>query len=295
MIRNGTLASYAGETVDALVVGDSQGFGNGVDFDATIAGSAAKGAHASGFKIANASVGGHVARNQFELIQWLEQEQGLKVANYILLLTPSMIVSCDGYTRAAVGEDGRLYDQPKSPKERSLIYLKSNSVAYARLRNAIRNSGIGNQPSSSAQFIYHVYGDGLDEREVQKKLKAYLKGFDEFARSNGARVWLVYVPLTVEVEFDSVLQAANAQGIVLDRDLPFRTCATVAAELGLPLLNLRPVLERVRAEAGELHLKGDYHYNAQASKACGLDLWQWLSAAVNRVTYATNPSKFPKR
>lgn len=274
------LACHGGETIDALVIGDSQGFGNGVNFASTIAGGAAEAAHASGLRIANASVGGHLAKNQFELIQWLEHEQGLKVANYILLLTPSMTVSCDGYTRAIVGEDGRIYDKPKSQRERSLIFLKSNSVAYPRVRNAIRNLGIGIQASSSAKFIFRVYGYGLNEQKVQKELKDYLARFDEFARRNGARVWLVYVPLTVEVEFDSVLQAAKSQGISLDRDLPFRTCATVAGELGLPLRSLRPVLEGVRADVGELHLKGDYHYNADASKACGLDLWHWLAPAL---------------
>ena len=286
-----SLGCRAGEAIDALVLGDSQGFGNGVDFDATIAGRAAEEAHASGFRLANASVGGHVGRNQFELVQWLDGQQGVRVANYILLLTPSMTVSCNGYTRAMVGDDGRLYDRPKSPKERSLIYLKSNSVAYARVRNAIRNLGIGNQPSSSAQFIFRVYGAGLDEPKVQKELKDYLKRFTEFASRNGARVWLVYVPLTVEVEFEAVSQAANSQGLTLDRDLPFRICANVAAELGLPLKNLRPTLERVRSEVGQLHLKGDYHYNAYASRACGIDLWRWFTESQTRVTYAVNPKK----
>jgi hypothetical protein len=267
--------------LDALVIGDSQGFGNGVGFESTIPGHLAEEARAAGLRIANASVGGHVARNQFELIQWLVEEQRLKVANYILLLTPSMTVSCDGYTRSSVGEDGRLYDRPKTSTERAIISLKSNAVTYARVRNAVRNFGIGNQASSSSDFLFYLFGHGLNEQRVQSNLKDYLVRFNDFARHHEARVWLVYVPLTVEAEFDSVAEAARAQGIALDRDLPLRSCTSVATALGLPFRNLRPVLEAVKAERAELHLKGDYHYSAKASTAAGDDLWSWLAPLLN--------------
>lgn len=289
------LASHDGEVLDALIVGDSQGFGNGVNFEYSVAGVAAEAAHACGLNIANSSVGGHVAQNQFELVQWLEQAHQLTARNYVLLLTPSMTVGCGGYTREAVGEDGRLYDQPKSPRERGLIALKSNSVSYHRFRNAVRGLGIGNRASDSNQTLFYVYGGGgLDELKARQSLKEYVARFHDYASAHGARLWLVYVPLTVEVEFEPVLQAGKAKGVTLDRDLPLRLCTEVAAESGLPLKSLRPVLEQVKAASGELHLKGDYHYCANTSKLCGLDLWQWLEPALkNNVTSKTTPHTLP--
>ncbi len=50
------------------------------------------------------------ALTQLELARWLSQEQGIKVSNYILLVTPLMLRNPDGHTQAKVGPDGRVYE-----------------------------------------------------------------------------------------------------------------------------------------------------------------------------------------
>lgn len=284
------LATRPGSSVDVLFLGDSQGFGNGVNIEDTIAGAAAMAAFPAGWRFANASVGGHSMRNQLELARWLQDEQKIKVANYVVLLSPTMLAYSDTYTRATVGHDGKLYDKPKNPAELLSIYLKTHSVCYSRVRDAFRNSGIGNSPSASAQFILGLYGHGRDEQTMHETLKKSLEEFAGFAAAHCARVRLVYVPLTVEAEFDAVRKAAAKQGISLDRDLPLRVCQTVAAELDLPLENLRPDLERLQAEGQQLHLKGDYHYDGHVSKTCGLDLWHRYQPLLTRAKSAPGTS-----
>jgi hypothetical protein len=229
-------------------------------------------------------------QNQFELARWLQDEQKIKVANYVLLLSPIMVSYSDTYTRATVGRDGKLYDEPKNLAELFSIYLKTHSVCYSRVRDAIRNAGIGNSPTVAAQFIFGVYGHGRDEQTVDKTLKKSLEEFSAFAKAHGAQVRLVYVPLTVEAEFDAVRKAAAKQGITLDRDLPLRACQTVAAELHLPMENLRPELERLHAEGQQLHLKGDYHYDGRVSKICGLDLWHRYKSLLTNAKSAPGTS-----
>jgi len=287
------LATKAGDSIDVLFLGDSQGFGNGVNFEDTIAGAAAMAASVRGWRLANASVGGHSARNQLELARWLQDDQKISVGNYVLLFTPTMLINCDSYMRETVGQDGRLYDKPKNFLELLAISLKTNSVCYSRVRDAVRNSGIGNIPSASEQFIFGLYGGGPDERRINGTLKAFLGEFSAFAAIHGANVRIVYLPLTVEADFDPVRKAAGTQGISLNRDFPLRILQTVAAELKLPVENLRPELERLHAQGRQLNLKGDYHWDSYVSRTCGLALWSRIEPLLTKSQYPIETSDNP--
>jgi hypothetical protein len=276
------LATKADDELDVLFVGDSQGFGNGVNYEDTIAGTVATAAAQIDWRIANTSVGGHFAQNQLELARWLRDQQRVKVANYVLLLTPGMATNCDSYNRAVVGEDGRLYDKPKNSLDLATIFLKRNSVSYSRLRDALRNGGIGDVPTAEAPWIFRIFGAGIDEKNARESLRGFLMQFQQFATLQGAKLVVVYVPLTVEIEFDAVAQAAATRGVALDRDFPLRICSSVTAELNLPLLSLRQELEKLHERNRALHLKGDYHYDTGLSKDCGLRLWADLKPILTR-------------
>src|ERR1043166_4953566 len=62
--RDLRLATHPGDRPDAIILGDSQGFGNGVNFEESVAGVVANLAASEGLRLANASVGGHGTRNQ---------------------------------------------------------------------------------------------------------------------------------------------------------------------------------------------------------------------------------------
>jgi len=108
------LAVGQGERVDVLFLGDSQGFGNGVSFEESVCGVAAQLARRDGLRVANACVGGHAALNQLELARWLCETQHLSARTYVLLATPVLVRNADGFTRARVGADGRLYETPRA-------------------------------------------------------------------------------------------------------------------------------------------------------------------------------------
>lgn len=273
---SGRFATKAGTTLDFLFVGDSQGFGNGVDFEKTIPGVVAEEAATIGLRSANASVGGHGPFNQVELVRELQDKEGLQVRHYVVLLTSGMAMYGSGYNRASVGADGRLYAPETAPLQQLLIFLKQSSVAYSRLRNAVRNLGLGATPSADAPFILQVYATNGKEAEARANLKLFLTSLSELGVKNGATVAVVYVPLTVEVEFAGVEAAAGERGMVADRELPRTIVREVTSELGLPLIDLRPVLEAEAAAAKSLHLAGDYHYSDTLSRAAGVEVWRKL-------------------
>jgi hypothetical protein len=260
------------DPIDVLLVGDSQGFGNGVNFEDTIGGSTAAVAAQQGYRVCNASVGGHSLASQLRVTRWLVEEQGLRVRSFVLLLTPAMIHSSDKLNQAIVGDDGRLYGA-LGVKTRLHRWAKSNLVVYSRLRDAVRNLGIGVDPTEGSATVFSFY-QGEGEQEIaEQTLLSSIEEFRKFAIRNGAIIHLVYVPLTVEATFESVRQAAAKRNITLDQDASFRVAAWVAARLKIPLLDLRPVLQQIHSDGQVLIVKGDFHYSPVLSRACGERLW----------------------
>jgi len=267
--RDRRFAVHPGDLLDVVFLGDSQGFGNGVSFESTIAGTVAACEYNRQLRVANISVGGHTITQQLELLQRLVTEDHLRARTYVLLTTPVMALGCDGYTHAAVGADGRLYDGPKTAEQMAVIYLKSHSVTYSRIRDAIRNIGIGLAPPRDTPFLFRLYDAGVDEQRVTNTLTHCVQQLTAFADTQRANLAMVYVPLTVEAGFSDISEAAASHGIRLDPDLPSRIAASVSRRLGVPFLDLRPVARDLRANGDPLHLKGDYHYDATLSSSCG--------------------------
>lgn len=270
-----------GDSIDILFIGDSQGFGNGVNYEETIAGGVGEFARAKNMRVANASVGGHDLANQLELVRWLHEEQKLRVSRYIILLSPKMaMTSCGSFSRAIVGEDGRLYDGSKTKVEMAFIWVKTQAVGYARLRDAIRNIGIGVNPSSDVPFVVRIFDGSSDEEGLIGKLVQCLTEFRDLAARDGGTLSVVYVPLTVEADFAPVRKAGEARGLWLDRDLPMRVCMAAAGKLDVPLYNMRTVLEKAHSQGEGLHLKGDFHFDSRLSIACSKYLWQEIETSI---------------
>ena len=262
--------------IDVLLIGDSQGFGNGVNFEDTIAGSMATLAAQQGYRVCNASVGGHSLASQLQLAKWLVDEQGLTVRNFVLLLTPVMIHSSDKPNEAIVGDDGRLYDE-FTTRARLHRWAKSNLVVYSRVRDAVRNLGIGVDPTVGSSDVFSFYDPRHGQQTAQDTLLATVEKFKNFAASHGATIQMVYVPLTVEATFESVRQAAAKQNIRLDPVVSFQVAASVARRAGIPLHDLRPVLQQVHSDGQVLIVKGDFHYSPLLSRASGARLWADLA------------------
>jgi hypothetical protein len=262
-----------GAVVDYLVIGDSQGFGNGLNFEDTIAGRFANLAANARVTVANASVGGHSLASQLEVARWLVDTQDVQVRNFVLLFSPALIENSDRLNHVAVGPDGRIYGAPPTLRMQAVLWLRTNSVTYSRLRDATRNLGIGAEPAKGSPTVFEFYREDQGEAS-SARLSTAISDFQQFALARGAKVHAVYIPLTVEADFSTVQGAAKAQGLTLNPDLPKARCEQVVRKLGIPLHNLKPVAERVHAEGHVLTVKADFHYSAALSRECGEALWE---------------------
>jgi hypothetical protein len=266
-----------GETADLILFGDSQGFGNGLNYEDTLAGAVADIAAQNQRKVGNTSVGGHGFLNQVALIEWLNREHSVRASQYVALLTPLMVMNGDGFVRAEVGTDGRLYSHALTGFGKILLWLKLNTATYGRLRDAARNSGIGVKHDAEP-FVFQVYS-GSYRAQAEEKLLSSLKRMKQWAGDRESKLSIVYVPLTVEVESEALQRSAAERGIVLDLDAPFRVCSSVASKLELPVHTLRPVLEQFHRDKKPLTLRADFHYNAEVSRAGATSIWRHLETS----------------
>ncbi len=127
--------SVAG-TSHIVILGDSQAYGEGLDYEDTVVGQLASLASERGFIVNNAAVGGHYLENQFELARWLDDE-GVQPKHIIVLLTPYLIATAGHYNHVFVGPDGVLYDKESASRHHLTRWLKRHTVVYARVRNAV--------------------------------------------------------------------------------------------------------------------------------------------------------------
>jgi len=274
--RDRRFATVPGDKIDVVVVGDSQGFGNGVNYEDSIAGSLARAADQDGYRVANTSVGGHSLKTQFSLIRWLHEEQHLEFANLVILLTPVMVANCDADNHAIVGGDGRLYGQEVGPGMRVRKWMKTSTVVYGRVRDAVRGLGVGLNPGEASPMVFSLYSPGDPEQQARRALGSCLGKFLTYGTALGASLQVVYVPLTIEADFDPTRRAAARHGIILDEQVPLRICAEVADDLTLRLHSLKPTVIQAHAERLTLNVKGDAHYSPALSRRCGKSVWDSL-------------------
>jgi hypothetical protein len=185
---------------------------------------------------------------------------------------------------AIVGRDGRLYDQTVGLGARTRLWAKTHLVSYGRVRDAVRNSGIGVEPAKNSPSVFEYYRSDRESAGTERDLLAGLGKLRVFADRHAAGLQLVYVPLTVEGDFGPLRDFAAKSGVALQRDVPLSICATVAQDLRLPLYDLRPVLEQTLAAGHALNVKTDFHYSAVLSRASAATLAARRSCRLGEVS-----------
>lgn len=260
-------------SVDYLVLGDSQGFGQCLDYEVTIVGRIAALAAQEGRHVANISVGGHYLKNQLEIARWLHEEKYIAMDNVIVLLTPYLISTAGQYNRAKVSSDGKLYGGEPTLVTRLAVWAKTHTAIFGRVRNAVRNV-VGFEQDNS--MLLNIFETGEREKQGASNLLEVLREIRDWTESIDASLIIVYTPLALELNFASVAMLAAQTSQNLDAGLPSRQTRDAAEILGLPLLNLRPALSDILEAGNPLTCRGDPHYNEDTSFVCARLIWDSL-------------------
>jgi hypothetical protein len=285
------------QAIDLLIVGDSQAFGLGVDFDESLAGTIIKEAARDRVRAANSAIGGHYLRNQLELLHWLTENANLRVKHYVVLVTPYVLVSPGDLNPADVGPDGRLYNGEVTTWKRAMMQIKTHVALYAKVRDALRMTILPPDTQKTlANTFLSQFDSGAAEARRTEAFLGFMTSFTQWAAQRDADVHLVYTPSTVEFAFERLRVAAEKKGVTIDPESPYRIAASVAHTLMLPLHDLRPTLKAIHDTGRELSLKGgDLHYNGTVSVAAGTKVWEALRPSLQAGRELYSPSRAPER
>jgi hypothetical protein len=261
--------------VDILVIGDSQAFGQGVDFEQSLIGQFQSRAAKAGLTVANAAVGGHFLRNQAELCQWLARDQGVRPRLILVALTPRLLGNADAYSSVYV-HDGALFDHRPSRGVLIRKWLSAHSAVYIVARNAMRRASA---EQDRAGGMLEFYRTQLEHDAALDAISRRIRDIRDSFAPTRPNLAFCYLPLAAEHRIDEL--AASA-GISADAAVPRRITARLAAEAQAPFIDLAPVIAQLQGAKEPITLDGDAHYNARTSEAVGRALWEgtdWGRAA----------------
>jgi len=265
---NRSTACRDGTTIDVLVIGDSQGFGNGVEAEDSIPGRLGGLLAASGRTLANASVGGHFLRNQMQVLESLGRFHAVRCRAVLALLSPRMISEPSGFSTAVV-RNGNLYGGEPTAWMLARQWLSAHSTAHNVLRDAFRRLvGAADDPVST---LLRMYQTGAEAQVREAALLAEVARLAGSARSLGAVLVIAYLPLEAEVRIDRLAatsSAPGASGAVL-RSMASRVCA----KAGVRFVDVSPALDEVRASGRSVSLDGDPHYAETTSERAANLIW----------------------
>jgi hypothetical protein len=281
------------ETIDLLIVGDSQAYGQGLNFDQSLAGALILQAAGDGVRAANMATGGHYLQNQLELLRWLTEHENLRVKHYLILITPYLLMSPHDRICADVGSDGRLYQGESSFWKQALVQIKTHFVLYSKVRNALRATILPPQtdPRATNTFLSE-FESGAAEAQRGEAFLAFMTSFKKWAREHDADAYLVYTPLTLEFEFESLRKAAKERGVTIDSGSPSRIAESVATTVAVPFYDLRSVLKAIYSTGQGMTLRGDPHYNSTVSVAAATKAWEALRPSLqsHHETHSATPA-----
>lgn len=257
---------------DVLWLGDSQGFGHGVDYESSVAGVLDQRLRGDERRLRNLAIGGHFLNNQVEVLEWLLAEHVSEPEAIFVATTPRMLGMGASYKRVYI-ENGRMWEGRPSRVTRARAWLAGNSAVYLVLRNALASEGPAEAGSALDLYARDTFQLRLTELEpAADRVRA------AGARS-GAALVVVYLPLAFDLDVDAYVRESGESAERYSSSVPRRLARAFADEIGATFVDARPALEAL--EDGQVSLRGDAHYNVNASQRVADYIYSQLSEATD--------------
>lgn len=250
---------------DVLVLGDSEAFGSGLDFEKTTIGRLASALAPRGLRVGNAAVIGHFPPNQRDLLADLMQRRAVRPRAILYCITPHAVGYADHLAKAHVHK-GTLFLNPPGRLQLIRKWLNAHSAAYVTLRDAFKHEDHGEQAHRETFDLYCRHASDRHRQEIQDALASIRSQ----AQSIGATLIVAYFPLAYELDLASLAQQFGRSTV--DPSVPGDALRDAAAALAVPFIDLRLALREAIDEGEPLELRGDPHYSSELCARVALHL-----------------------
>ena len=263
------------------VLGSSDAFGNGLDYDKTFIGVFSEKMAAHGIEVANLAVGGHHLLEQVGRFKGFRKRVAAAPRAVIIVFNPLLMAGFDDVNPNVVVRRGELFNKDNWRLPLAKMILSKASAAYCFFRDGIRNTQLRffSRQDFPLDFYIQAYSTRLKIRTpaVTAEFERHLTDLEAYIRGQGATPICVYSPATGGFLLDRLRKEGSLDRADFDtqffRELARRHCASA----GIQFVDIEPLLQE-RYDAGQkLNFDLDAHFNEPTSQAVGEYLYRALN------------------
>jgi hypothetical protein len=263
------------------VLGASDAFGNGLDYDKTFIGIFAERMKARDTEVVDLAVGGHHLKEQVARLEGFVSQVPTSPRAVIIVFTPLMIATFDETNEGILVINGELFERNSWRVALLKRTLANSSAAYCFFRDKIRNIQLRhfNRASLSVDYYLQYYSTSLPIRTPAKlaDFEERIVDLDKRIGSMGATPIYVYSPPSGGLMVKQLIHEGKVDASRFDtefyRDLLRKHCAAA----GIEFVDLEPMLQERYDHGEKVSFDLDAHFNEATSKAVGEYLYLSLN------------------
>jgi hypothetical protein len=262
------------------VLGSSDVFGNGLDYEQTFTGVLGEKMEKDGIDIVNMGVGGHHLLDQISVFETYTSSATSQPRKVLVVFNPLLIGGYDDVHEDVTVKMGELFpkDNWKLPLAKTI--LSDLSADYRFFRDKIRN----------AQMKYFAYGDlslafYIEKFSTQHPIRTtektedflrHLKSLEQRIRSLGATPVCVYSPTVGGFLLNKLKAEGKLDGSLFDTEFFVDLTQKHCGAEGIQFTNLEPLLQKMYDRGEKLSFDADAHFNGPTSRVIGEYLYDAL-------------------
>jgi hypothetical protein len=275
------------------VLGSSEVFGNGLNYDDTFVGVFGQKMASNGIDVVNLAVPGHHLLEQVAVFKQftLSAKPAPKVV--IIVLNPLLMGGYDDIHSDTTVRRGELFDKAQWRLALAKMIVANSSAAYCFFRDGIKSAQAKYFGRQDYALSFYVERYSTKHRirapEKTEDLLKELRDLERRIRSLNATPICVYAPAVGGFLLNDLKAKGKLDGTLFDTaffaDLARKHCE---AE-GIQFINLEPLLQQSYDRGEKLNFDGDAHFNGPTSASIGALLYTLINpSSTNLLGGASN-------
>jgi hypothetical protein len=267
------------------VIGASEVFGNGLDYEKTFVGVFAGKMAAKHIETVNLGVGGHHLLEQDYRLREFIASVHTRPEVVVITLNPLLIGGYDEVGSNVVVRHGELFDRENWRLPFARTMMARASAVYCFFRDSIRNVQFRyfERPDYSLDFYVERYSRNHPIRTAAKEadLFKHLDELRDYIRSIGATPVVVYAPTSAEYLLDDLKQQGKLDASLFDTDYFEDVSRRYSEHAGVTFVSFRTLLRQRYLKGEKLNFDLDAHYNAPTSELVGEFMYSALAPSAS--------------
>jgi hypothetical protein len=255
-------------------LGASDVFGNGVNYEDSFVGILSERARQEGLEVLNLAVGGHYFLDQEDLLDRFIRNTGRKPSLVAFCVNELHIPKFDKRNTNILVKSGYVFSKSTWRAAYVRLMIGNLSSAYCFFRDAFRRiqeKWLKYELNEKSPEFLQIYSktSRMHDPEMVKKFEESLDAFGQYCRKTGIKIVYVYVPISDNFRLDKILLQIGKNPDDYDTSYYEKMMRDYCEKRDVPLIDLRPVLQRAFDDGKDLRFKLDPHYNAFGNRVIG--------------------------